>query len=102
MPVYTDKLTVAIDFDGTFAADPIVWRAVAELLKARGHTVIMVTQRTENFRADVAEVVGLDWLRIIFASGKSKEDAALDSGFKVNIWIDDAPFSVATALVYRG
>lgn len=38
----------------------------------------------------------------VAASGRTKEDAARDAGYPVNVWIDDAPYSVHTALVYRG
>jgi energy-coupling factor transporter ATP-binding protein EcfA2 len=95
-------LTIGIDFDGTFAADPEMFREIVLRMRQRGHKVIMVTQRCSEFSDQVESVVQMDDLSIIYASGKSKEEAARLYGFIVDIWIDDAPYSVSTALKYRG
>ncbi len=96
------KQTFGIDFDGTFSADPELFRAIVGLMRAAGHTVIMVTQRCAEFLPEVNSIVQMDDLLIIFASGLSKEVAAEQAGFTVTIWIDDNPGSVITALRFRG
>jgi hypothetical protein len=96
------QLTFGIDFDGTFAADPLLFRELVALIRKHGHKAIMVTQRCRKFKDEVEDVVRMDDLPIVYASGQSKEDAALQAGFVVDIWLDDVPWSVGTARTYRG
>jgi hypothetical protein len=86
------SLIVAIDFDSTFSADPELFRAFVGLLKARGHTPIMVTGRPEKYGMDEAPkaLVG-DLMPIIFAGGEWKADVARVRGYEVDIWVDDNP-----------
>ena len=44
----TSQLTIAIDFDGTFAADPEAFREIVGVFQARDHQCIMVTNRPEE------------------------------------------------------
>lgn len=94
-------LTFALDFDGTFAAAPELFREFAALIRKNGHQVIMVTQRCAKFADDIAAVVQDPELPVLYANGMSKEDAAALWGYVVNVWVDDSPFSVHTALRYR-
>lgn len=95
-------LCFSIDFDGTWNADADAFRVLATYLRDRGHTVIVTTQRCIKYDEEIKPVIGLDWLPIIYASGQSKEAAALKAGHIVDVWIDDSPYSVSTALTYRG
>lgn len=97
-------LTFGIDFDGTFAADPATFRILVRWLRARGHRTIMVTQRCRKFAEEIAAVLGpvVDLLPVVYAAGSTKDAAALRDGYAVDIWIDDNPFSVGTAMTYRG
>jgi hypothetical protein len=96
--------TYSVDFDGTYTSDPEAFDAFVALLRSRGHTVIMTTQRCERFRFDIETRVGdlAKFDALVFASGQTKEQAAREAGYAVDVWIDDAPYSVHTALVYRG
>ena len=96
------KLVVAIDFDGTYAADPELFRAFVDLLKARGHIPIMVTGRPEKYGMDEAPkaLVG-DTMPIIFAGGEWKIDAVKARGYKVDIWVDDNPTYIRPPYTFR-
>ena len=94
-------MNIAIDFDGTFGADPMMFRAIVRIMRAYGHTPIMVTQRCAKHEEEIQSIVKLPHLPIIFASGQTKEAAARAAGYEVAIWIDDNPESVVTALRYK-
>ena len=85
-------LTIAIDFDGTFSADPDLWREIVGVMTGRryGHKCILVTNRPEAMGNDVRAEVG-DLMPIVFAGAQSKRSAAENAGYFVNIWIDDNP-----------
>lgn len=92
----------AIDFDGTFAADPDMFRLAVRLLRARGHGCFLITNRREDQGAEVKLLVG-DLMPIVFAGPMSKYDAAFAAGYDVDIWIDDAPHIVnVSGIVYVG
>lgn len=84
-------MTIAIDFDGTYAALPEL-RAFGALLVRAGHTVVIVTGRSDHgeFGAEVRRGVA-GALPIVFAGEEWKRHAAARAGYKVNIWIDDNP-----------
>jgi hypothetical protein len=93
-------LTVSIDFDGTFAADPAMWTEFVKSCREAGNNVLMITRRedTPDNREHVSRVLGdaepmLD--AVIFAGlGKAKKQAAEEAGVSVDIWIDDVPSTV--------
>lgn len=94
------SLTVSIDFDGTFAADPAMWTDFVKSCREAGNNVLMITRRedTPENREHVSRVLGeaeplLD--TVIFAGlGKAKKQAAEEAGVSVDIWIDDVPSTV--------
>jgi hypothetical protein len=82
--------TFAIDYDGTWTADPEAFAAFANLLRKRGHRVIIVTARVSG----VGEVYFHCEKHVdrILASGASyKRDYATEHGETVNVWVDDMP-----------
>ncbi len=85
-------LTIAIDFDDTFSADPDLWREFVSIATGRrfGHKCILVTNRTEDMGNDVRAEVG-DLMPIVFAGVFSKRSMAARAGYAVDIWIDDTP-----------
>lgn len=83
-------MTIAFDFDETFAAAVPLFRAFAELAKADGHTIVMVTGRSDDDEGEIASVVG-DLMPVVFAGMEWKRDAAVKAGFNVDVWIDDSP-----------
>jgi hypothetical protein len=98
-------ITIACDFDGTCSLDPVGFRDVCRVLRERGHTVLLVTQRCEQYRAEIERCLGplaLMFDAVVWASGKTKEEACREAGYVVHIWIEDAPYSVYTPMRYRG
>lgn len=91
-------MIIAIDFDGTFAADPDAFRAAAYALIAAGHTVLLVSQKTEPWREEIRKVIDIDIP--ILLGGHSKLEGARLHGYNVDVWIDDNPDSVRMPLVY--
>lgn len=90
------RLTIAIDFDGTFIADPVLWRMFIEQAHGRGHRCVCVTGRSDEgeLTGEVRRAInGL--VPVVFAGPNWKRDAARAAGFEVNVWIDDNPEYVA-------
>lgn len=95
-------LTFGVDFDGTFAADPMLFKDIINAIANQGHDVVFVTGRSDDsgfgdeVRDLIYETLGTDKLfPIIFAGPEWKRKAALDAGYDVNIWIDDNPEYIA-------
>lgn len=85
------SLTIGLDYDHTFTADPDLWRQFISDAQRRGHTVVCVTGRREppDFSRDPRmpdsvpfACVGPDVL---------KRHAAAKLGYHIHIWIDDMP-----------
>lgn len=94
-------MIIAIDFDNTFFADPEGWTQVIKLMENRGHKFVCVTGRSKEFGKQVIENInGL--IPIVFAGTEWKRQAAEKSGWKVDIWIDDTPESVAKQNILFG
>lgn len=86
-------MNIAIDYDGTYTADPLLWGrfiADAELL---GHKVYCVTQRRQTEMANMV-IPEVPKHRIICADMGSKIYAADSIKLKIDVWIDDDPRSL--------
>ncbi len=88
-----NPLTISIDLDKTWTADPTVFALIAHTFRARGHKVIICTRRSEGnltheerIRLQIPEFVTL-----FFANLGFKRDAV---PFHVDIWIDDEPGTI--------
>lgn len=87
----TDQLTISLDYDHTFTADPDLWRQFISDAQRRGHTVVCVTGRREppDFSRDPRMP---DSVPIVCVGPDAlKRDAAAKAGHPINIWIDDMP-----------
>lgn len=89
------SLVVAIDYDGTFTADPQCWTAVIHCLRAAGHRVICVSARTEadGSRAELTRALPAG-VPILLSEFGQKRQFARSRGWSVDIWIEDHPESV--------
>lgn len=90
-------LTISLDFDKTWTADPQLWRDFVGLAHKSGHRVVLITRRpdTEKDRSTVEKATadsGID--RLIFAGQTQKADAARKSGVSVDVWVDDYPAGI--------
>jgi len=83
---------LAFDYDGTWSADAGLFDDFVTAAISRGHTCIVVTNRSPGEGAGLADL--LRPVRVIFASGGPKRAAALAAGFAVDVWIDDNPILV--------
>lgn len=93
-------MTISIDFDRTFAADPQLWGEFAKQAVADGNTVVMVSRRpdTPDDRQTVTETLGsyADAFSQVLLVGSDtlKDDAAKAAGVNVDVWVDDSPQTV--------
>ena len=91
-------MTISIDFDRTFAADPALWGEFARKSVADGNTVVMISRRPEDDRATVMETLGEyadAFSQVLLVGGDTlKADAAEAAGIKVDVWVDDAPQTI--------
>lgn len=90
-------MTLSIDFDRTWTQDPNGWASVARFFRDRGHTVLLVTNRSRLRHHHVFEVQQhcrdhVD--AIIFAGEQPKRVAARQAGYHVDVWVDDTPESI--------
>ncbi len=93
-------MTVSIDFDRTFAADPALWGEFARKAVADGNTVVMISRRpdTPDDRQTVTDTLG-DYAdafsQVLLVGGDTlKADAAGAAGIAVDVWVDDSPQTI--------
>lgn len=86
-----NPLTISIDLDKTWTADPTVFALIAYTFKARGHTVIICTRRVELSHEERIRLQIPEFVTLFFANLGFKRDAV---PFPVDIWIDDEPGTV--------
>jgi hypothetical protein len=94
-------LTISIDFDRTFAADPAMWGEFARKSVADGNTVVMISRRPEADRQSVMATLG-DYAdafsQVLLVGGDTlKADAAEAAGVDVDVWVDDSPQTIRSA-----
>ena len=91
-------MTVSIDFDRTFAADPQMWGEFAKKAVADGNTVVMISRRPESDREEVVSSLGdyaESFSQVLLVGGDTlKADAADAAGIKVDVWVDDSPQTI--------
>jgi HK97 family phage portal protein len=89
-------MTISIDFDRTFAADPQLWGEFARTSQAEGNTVVMVSRRpdTPDDRQTVTDALG-DYAdafsQVLLVGDQMKDEAAQAAGVNVDVWVDDSP-----------
>lgn len=77
-------MLIALDYDGTYTADPALWDSFVASAVARGHRVICVTMRHET------EAIIMP-CEIIYTGRRAKMVSIDDLGLQIDIWIDDSP-----------
>ena len=73
-------MIIALDYDKTYTADPMLWDDFVQSAQNRGHTVKIVTMRMPE------EVISNPPVDVVYTKRKAKA-----SCFKADIWIDDSP-----------
>lgn len=85
-------MRIALDWDGTVTEDRELWLGFIKQATERGHTVMVVTSRSEEsadrIRADVRDL----GIRVIATDGKPKiKEADRQYEHFFDVWIDDMP-----------
>ena len=92
-----DPLTIAIDYDDTFTADPTAWAQVIQLLQSFGHRVICVSARRDTLEHRQELTCELpDGVAVFLSYGTPKREYVKSYNMQVDIWIDDTPESIPT------
>ncbi len=83
-------MLIALDYDGTYTADPVLWLDFVKRAQSRGHTVICVTMRYEHETLDMCmKLQGL--VEVLCSSRQAKLPFLNGRGVFPDIWIDDSP-----------
>lgn len=89
------SLNIALDFDGTFTADPEMYADYIRLARERGHQVFCVTCRrdTSENRDMILEFFERYGLRVttLFTGLRSKMQFCKEAGIRIDNWWDDDP-----------
>ncbi len=89
-------MTISVDFDRTFAADPALWGEFARQSAAAGNRVVMVSRRpdTPENQDHIAQTLG-DYREafdaVLLVGERLKDEAAREAGVEVDVWVDDSP-----------
>ena len=84
------NMLIALDYDGTYTADPYLWDIFVEAATIKGHTIYCVTMRTEEEAKEIPKVL-LDKVLLICTNRMAKEPILISQGINIDIWIDDNP-----------
>ncbi len=90
---------IALDYDGTYTADPKAWAAFIALMTAHGHLVSIVTFRDERYDLNEDfETFARSGLPCFFTRGVAKrfwcENFLPFHVPPISVWVDDKPESV--------
>ena len=84
-------MLIALDYDGTYTADPGLWHPFIAASRARGHVVFVVTMRFPSEGREVEQRLGPHVDRIIFTGREAKRRHLARLGHDVDVWIDNHP-----------
>lgn len=88
-------MKIALDYDGTYSADPALWSAFIQIALASGHDVCIVTARSDRLDRTPPLVDLEEEVRVIYTRGIAKKWFLEHFGeFIPDIWIDDRPESI--------
>lgn len=80
---------IALDWDGTFTADPILWVSFISQARRNGHQVYIVTMRHPDEAVRLPSDTQVDG--IYYTGRQAKLRFVEERGLKIDIWIDDRP-----------
>jgi hypothetical protein len=84
-------MNIALDWDGTYTRDPDAWRTFIRLFVAAGHSVWIVTARSE--RTPVGPLP--DGIKgVIYCDMESKKSVTDRNEVEIHVWIDDEPIFI--------
>lgn len=84
--------TIALDYDGTYTADPELWLEFIKKAHERGHKIVCVTMRHPQEIHEALFDPRLKELVTVFPTGReAKKKHMRMKGVQIDIWIDDNP-----------
>ncbi len=90
-------MNIGLDYDGTCTEDPQAWKEFVRTMKARGHTVYIVTMRYPSEVVNDPNILEFQEIvdKIIPTSRQAKQPFCENiAGITVDVWIDDTPRAV--------
>jgi len=84
-------MLIALDYDGTYTADPALWHSFIAASRARGHRIFVVTMRFPSEGRELEQRLGRHVDRIIFTAREAKRRHVQRLGHDVDVWIDNHP-----------
>lgn len=91
-------MRIGVDYDGTWTADPGLWRRFRDQAVLRGHDVVIVTGRTSAHVIDAAERLRNlvpEGMEIFFTSGEPKARYMRRTARRpVDVWVDNEPGTI--------
>lgn len=83
-------MIIALDYDGTYTADPELWLKFVKDALCKGHSVLCVTMRYPHEGATMDERLKA-LIPIHFTSRQAKLAFMMDKQIIPTVWIDDNP-----------
>lgn len=88
-------MNIALDFDETFTAEPIMWTDFIRSASDFGHNIYIVTARTsEDSHIWIDELFDAGLIEVVFCDGQAKKQETIKRGIDIDIWIDDNPLNI--------
>lgn len=84
-------MRIALDYDGTYTADPELWGGFVASAMARGHEVYIVTMRYAEEGAEIEYNLKNRVTGIMYTSRMNKATYVFSQQKLMDIWIDDQP-----------
>lgn len=94
-------MKIALDYDGTYTADPQLWNFFLGLCKARGHDVRIVTMRYPEDKIDWLDLNEVYQVPVIYTSNMQKREYCDSIDWHPTIWIDDSPEFIVRENVFE-
>jgi hypothetical protein len=88
-------MRIALDYDGTYTRDPVLWANFIADCIGRGHEVVCVTMRSSEIPEE--QILGVP-CEVIYTDRRGKVGHMLNIGRPVAIWIDDDPRLLMTGI----
>ena len=87
-------MNIALDYDGTASADPVIFKSIVKLLRDAGHKVYIVTMRFHSECFELQQTWGPLVDGIIPTARQAKRPVTDAAGIPIHVWIDDNPEAV--------
>lgn len=81
-------MKIALDYDGTYSADPELFNIFIRIAQQRGHEVYCVTMRYDSLSEKVCDIVPC---KVFYTGRMAKIPYMKNIGYEFDIWIDDMP-----------